>query len=129
MRRWISSTVTRLASVGCAVSTGAIRAASSRAATAAASRPAALARASAAENEPGTRAAPSSRSIARRRRMAAFCSAMLNSWNQMPSACSTRRRTSGVIAAWPVSTGRHSGLRAAMTSSSRPRSSRTVCAV
>ncbi len=55
---------------------------------------------------------PRVRSICRRRRMAAFCSAIDNSWNQMPCACSARAMSSGVkseMLAPPRSTGSISG--------------------
>ena len=48
---------------------------------------------------PRSSSRPRSRSTWRRRRMAAFCSAMERSWNQMPCACSARAMSSGVKSA------------------------------
>ncbi len=112
MRRYFSSTVTRFDSVGCAVITGRMRKLDRSVSITRGGTPSAAASASTWSNVPRRLDRPRVRSICRRRRMAAFCSAMDRSWNQMPCACSARAISSGEkpsILAPPLSTGSISG--------------------
>src|SRR6059036_969426 len=93
MRRCFSSTVTRLASVGCAVITGRTRRAHTRARTCSAGTPAAAAAAITWAKVPRTCSGPRSTSRWRRWRIAAFCSAIERSWNQVPCAWIARPTT------------------------------------
>ncbi len=121
MRRNFSSTVTRLPSVGCAVSVGRMRRSLRSAWISRAGMRRSTASASTALKEPRSAWRPSVRSTWRRRRMAVFCSAMEMSWNQMPCTCSARAISSGEkseMLALPCSTPSSSGSWRRQTSSS-----------
>ena len=95
MRRRRSSTVTRFASVGCAVITGRTCRLRTSACSASGLTPAAAAAATTNCRVPGTWLCPRSASSARRRAMPPFSSAMLRSWNRIACACSSRASVCG----------------------------------
>ena len=80
--RYFSSTVTRFDSVGWAVITGLMRKPDNSVWISSGAMPSLAASASTWAKVPRNAARPRVRSIWRRRRMAAFCSAMASSWNQ-----------------------------------------------
>ena len=86
MLRCFSSTVTRLASIGCAVMTGRTRRFATTARISSAATPPRAAAETTWANVPRSWSYPRATSLWRRWRMAAFCSAIDNNWNHMPCA-------------------------------------------
>ena len=94
--RYFSSTVTRFDSVGWAVITGLMRKPDNSVWISSGAMPSLAASASTWSKVPRNAARPRVRSIWRRRRMAAFCSAIASSWNRMPWTWRARAICSGV---------------------------------